>query len=210
MPAEASWPEGLLVATHNPGKLAEWRQLLGPVEGAADLGLPEVEETAPDFLGNALHKAREACRRAGRPALAEDAGLVVPALGGLPGVRTRRFVEEHGGWAPAMEALLARLASLGRPDAHRVAYLCALAVVHPDGRVWAAEAPAPGELVAARGNGPGVCPWFQPQESPRTWAELGPAWRRHHDHRARALEALLGSPTGPGRETLSSSGARTR
>ncbi len=194
MPGETPWPEGLLVATHNPGKLDEWQGLLGPVQGAAELGLPDVEETAPDFVGNALRKAREACRHTGRPALAEDAGLVVHALGGLPGVRTRRFVEENGGWSKAMPALLARLDGMDTPDARSTSYVCAIAVVHPDGRVWAAEAPAPGYLVPARGKGPGVCPWFQPEGEDRTWAELGAPWRKAHDHRARALETLLGAP----------------
>ena len=198
--AGTPWPEGLLVATHNPGKLAEWEDLLGPVEGAEALGLPDVEETSPDFVGNALQKARDACRRTGRPALAEDAGLVVHALGGQPGVRTRRFMDEHGGWAPGMARLIAHLDGLppgDEGDVRAAAYVCAIAVVHPDGRVWAAEAPAPGRLVAPRGRGPGVCPWFLPQGETKTWAELGMLWRRTNDHRARALDALLGGLDAP-------------
>ncbi len=191
----------MLVATHNPGKLAEWRALLGPVDGAAALGLPQVEETAPGFVGNALRKARDACRRTGRPALAEDAGLMVPALNGRPGVQTRRFMDELGGWSTGMSQLLGLLddatPGAGESDPRRAYYVCALAVVHPNGRVWAAEAPAPGRLVPARGQGPGVCPWFLPDGEEQTWAELGPGWRRRHDHRARALDALLGGLDAP-------------
>lgn len=180
------WPAQLVVATHNPGKAAEWRALLGPVDTAADLGLPEPDETGATFAANAALKARAAMQATGRPCLAEDAGLVVPALDGRPGVRTRRAAHTAGGWSALADALLDALGT----DRTPAFYVCALALVGPDGEAWSAEARAPGYLVRPRGEGPGLAPAFQPFGSTTTWAELGPDWRRAHDHRARALVAL--------------------
>ena len=181
-----SWPDGLVVATHNPGKLAEWRALLGPVDDAASLGLDEPDEPHERFTDNARHKATRAAQACGRPCLAEDAGLVVPALGGRPGVRTKREALAAGGGAALAEALVGEL-GLAEAEAR---YVCALALVWPDGRVVTAEAASQGTLVRPRGEGPGLCPSFVPAGSESTWAELGADWRRDHDHRALALASL--------------------
>jgi XTP/dITP diphosphohydrolase len=175
------FPPGLVLATHNPGKLAEWRALLGPLDGAADLGVLEPDETGATFLENALLKARAACQATGRPCLAEDAGLVLSD--GEPGVRTARFMKEAGGWREGMSVLLTR------PD-RAASYVCALAVVFPDGTVVTTQAHAKGRIAPPAGVGPGVSAWFYPQGFDTSWAELVPDWRCKYDHRALAIAGL--------------------
>jgi len=150
------------------------------------VGLDEPDEPHGRFADNALHKATRATQACGRPCLAEDAGLVVPALGGRPGVHTKREALAAGGWEALSHALLDEL-EVAEVEAR---YLCALALVWPDGRVVMAEAAAQGTLVRPRGEGPGLCPSFVPAGSESTWAELGAGWRRDHDHRALALASL--------------------
>ena len=184
------WPEVLVVGSHNPGKIREWRSLLhGRVETLLDapsLDLPEPLEPSPSFFDNALGKALAYAESSGHPTLAEDAGLCVHALADEPGVTTKRHATLHGGWDEAARHLLRQV---GR-DASPATYVCAVAVAWPDGRWVCVGGEARGHLVAPRGEGPGHTPSFRPQGEERTWAELGEAWRAAHDHRAEAFAFL--------------------
>lgn len=127
-----SWlPQQLLVATHNPGKLAEWHSLLLPlgvtILTPAETGTPEPEETEDTYRGNALLKARAAAEHSGLGALADDTGFEVDALGGLPGVRSARWASAHGGHPNALGELWRRAAG---PSSARM--VCAVALVIDD------------------------------------------------------------------------------
>lgn len=192
-------PRRIVLASRNRGKLAELRELL-------DLG-PGVEwllvsEVAPDlrvvedgatFEDNALRKARAVAEATGLPALADDSGLQVDALGGAPGVRSARFAGEDATDERNNEALLRRLA--GVPPAERTArFVCVLAFVDP----MRSEAPllASGRcegriLEAPRGTlGFGYDPLFVPLGEERSFAQLGPDGKRRLGHRARAAETM--------------------
>ncbi|NAZ37763.1 RdgB/HAM1 family non-canonical purine NTP pyrophosphatase [Rubellimicrobium sp. CFH 75288] len=188
----------LLVATHNAGKLEEMRQILGPrglsVEGAAAHGLPEPAETEETFLGNARLKALAAARATGLPALADDSGIAVEALGGAPGVRTADWAEGPGGrdFLRAMtrthEALLAARA----PEPWRARFVCVLVLAWPDGSEAAFEGICEGRVVwPPRGRmGHGYDPVFVPEGETRTFAEMDPAEKNALSHRGRALRAF--------------------
>lgn len=192
-------PERLVVATHNPGKLGEIEALVAPlgiacVEAGA-LGLPVPEETETSFAGNALVKARAAAQGAGLPALADDSGLCVDALGGEPGVRTADWAETGEGrdWDMAMRKVEERLAALG-PDAPRDArFVCALALAWPDGREAVFEGEVRGRLVwPPRGErGFGYDPMFVPEGQDATFGEMDPGLKHRISHRADAFAKLL-------------------
>ncbi len=192
-------PERLVVATHNPGKLGEIEALVAPLGiacvGAGALGLPVPEETETSFAGNALVKARAAARAAGLPALADDSGLCVDALGGEPGVRTADWAETGEGrdWDMAMRKVEERLAALG-PDAPRDArFVCALALAWPDGREAVFEGEVRGRLVwPPRGErGFGYDPMFVPDGQDATFGEMDPGLKHRISHRADAFAKLL-------------------
>lgn len=192
-------PERLVVATHNPGKLGEIEALVAPLGiacvGAGALGLPVPEETETSFAGNALVKARAAAQGAGLPALADDSGLCVDALGGEPGVRTADWAETGEGrdWDMAMRKVEERLAALG-PDAPRDArFVCALALAWPDGREAVFEGEVRGRLVwPPRGErGFGYDPMFVPEGQDATFGEMDPGLKHRISHRADAFAKLL-------------------
>ncbi len=201
MPRGVSRP--LVFATRNPGKLVELRQLLpdidvlGVEEAAARLGraLPEVDEDADTFTGNAIKKAREISRATGFPALADDSGLEVDALGGTPGVWSARYAG-HGSSDAANNAKL--LAALqGVPLARRTArFRAVLALADVDGplqdRVITAEGVCGGVVLdAPRGTGGfGYDPLFLVPELGQTFAELGIGAKGELSHRARAMQAI--------------------
>jgi XTP/dITP diphosphohydrolase len=190
----------LLVASGNTKKLAELVALLEPLGVRllvpADVGgLPEVDEDAPDFRGNAAKKATSGARAAGRWCLADDSGLVVPSIGGEPGVRSARYAGRHGDDAANNRALLARLA--GTTD-RRAAFVCVLALAAPSGRVVATfEGRVEGRILTEpRGaHGFGYDPLFAvgnlgaPKDE-RSFAEYSPAEKAQVSHRGRALAAF--------------------
>lgn len=194
----------LVIATHNAGKLREIQALLAPygIEclSAGALGLPEPAETGTTFVENALIKARAAAEAAGLPALADDSGLCVDALGGAPGVYTADWAEAdvfEGGpgrdWYMAMGKVEGKLAELG-PDARRTCHFaCVLAIVWPDGRIAVYEGRAQGTLTwPPRGTmGFGYDPVFVPLGDNRTFAELDPAQKHAISHRADAFAKLV-------------------
>jgi XTP/dITP diphosphohydrolase len=187
----------LLVATRNPGKLVELRRMLadGPVEvvGLADVPeFPEAPETGATFAENALAKARDAATETGLPSVADDSGLAVDALGGMPGVLSARWSGRHGDDVANLELVLGQLADV--PDERRgAAFVCAAALVVPDGPETVVHGEWTGRLVRApRGTGGfGYDPIFVPDGEERTSAELSPTEKDAASHRGRAMRALL-------------------
>jgi XTP/dITP diphosphohydrolase len=189
----------LLLATRNPGKLAELQRLLeSAVPGVAVVGLrdvpeyPEAPETGATFAENALLKAREAVRYTGLTAVADDSGLTVDALNGMPGVLSARWSGRHGDDAANTALLLGQLADV--PDERRgAAFVCAAAVVTPDGAERVLERSWRGQVVREpRGtNGFGYDPVFLPDGLERTAAELTAAEKDARSHRGQAFAALV-------------------
>jgi XTP/dITP diphosphohydrolase len=187
----------VLLATRNPGKLAELRRMLadGPVEvlGLADVAeFPEAPETGATFAENALAKARDAAAATGLPSVADDSGLAVEALNGMPGVLSARWCGRHGDDVANLELLLGQLADV--PDERRrAAFVCAAALVVPGGPETVVHGEWPGRIVRApRGTGGfGYDPIFVPDGEERTSAELTPEEKDAASHRGRAMRALL-------------------
>jgi XTP/dITP diphosphohydrolase len=189
----------LLLATRNPGKLAELQRLLeSAVPGVAVVGLrdvpdyPEAPETGATFAENALLKAREAVRYTGLPAVADDSGLTVDALNGMPGVLSARWSGRHGDDPANTALLLGQLADV--PDERRgAAFVCAAAVVTPEGAERVLERSWRGQVVReGRGsNGFGYDPVFLPDGLERTAAELTAAEKDARSHRGQAFAALV-------------------
>lgn len=189
----------LVIATHNEGKRAEIAALLAPLGlptvSAGQLGLPVPDETEDSFAGNAVLKARAAAAAAGLPALADDSGLCVAALGGAPGVHTADWAETPSGrdWMLAMGKVEDRLRALGPGASRAAAFHCALALVAPDGGEAVFEGTCPGSLVwPPRGDrGFGYDPMFVPQGHQETFGEMDPATKHRISHRADAFAKLL-------------------
>ncbi len=190
----------LLLATGNAKKLDELRRIL-VAWGAGDLqvlGLadvpqfPQAPETEPTFEGNALAKARDAAAATGLPAVADDSGLAVDALGGMPGVLSARWSGRHGDDVANLRLVLDQLTDV--PEARRgAAFVCAAALVLPGGREQVVLGEWRGTLVREpRGvNGFGYDPIFVPEGEQRTAAELDASEKDAVSHRGRALRALL-------------------
>ncbi|MBX9699461.1 MAG: non-canonical purine NTP pyrophosphatase, partial [Acetobacteraceae bacterium] len=182
--------------THNPGKVREIEALLAPhgiaVTSAAALGLPEPAETEDTFLGNARLKALSAAQAAGMPALADDSGFSVAALGGDPGVRTADWATRSDGsrdYMMGMEEVARRAAAL--PD--RAAWFTSVLVLAwPDGHAEACEGRVGGAWVwPPRGtNGFGYDPMFVPEGGALTFGEMAPEEKERVNHRARAFALL--------------------
>lgn len=189
--------ENLLIATHNAGKLEEMRQLLAPrglrVVSAAEKGLAVPEETEDSFVGNARIKAHAAAAATGLPALADDSGLCVDALGGLPGVWTADWAEGPGG-RDFLRAMARTREALGdAPQPWGAEFRCTLVLAFPDGSDEVYEGVVRGHLVwPIRGAlGHGYDPMFVPEGEDRTFAEMSSAEKNALSHRARALAALV-------------------
>ncbi|UWQ21997.1 RdgB/HAM1 family non-canonical purine NTP pyrophosphatase [Jannaschia sp. W003] len=188
----------LLVATHNAGKLEEFAALLVPlgvtVRGAGAMGLPEPEETEETFLGNARIKARAAMEATGLPALADDSGIEVDALGGAPGVRTADWAETGEGrdFGQAMARTHRELEAIGAPHPRTARFRCTLVVLWPDGEEAVFEGALEGHVTwPLRGlSGHGYDPIFVPAGHERTLGELSFEEKNALSHRARALAKL--------------------
>ncbi|MDX8401257.1 MAG: RdgB/HAM1 family non-canonical purine NTP pyrophosphatase [Mariprofundaceae bacterium] len=186
----------IVVASNNLKKRAEIEAILGPLGvrlvPAADTRMVEVEEDAPDFAGNARKKA-EAFAAANRlPALADDSGLCVDALGGAPGVRSARFAGEHATDAENNALLLQRLQGAGN---RRARFVCALHLAFWDTRPpLTAEGRVEGEILNAPqgAGGFGYDPLFFCPEIGKSFAEADPAEKARVSHRGRALRMLAG------------------
>lgn len=189
----------LLVATHNAGKLEEFREILRPlgitVTSAKEHDLPEPEETGTTFVENARLKAHAAASATGLPALADDSGLEVAALNGAPGVYTADWAETPSGrdFIMAMEKTHAKLIEAGAPQPWHARFCCTLVLAWPDGHDEVVEGYANGQLVWPRRGqeGHGYDPMFQPENETRTFAEMTHAEKNALSHRGAAISALL-------------------
>ena len=196
MPARRLTPGRLVLASHNAGKLREVAALVAPygmvVVAAGELGLAAPAETADSFLGNARIKALAAATASGLPALADDSGFSVAALGGDPGVRTADWAEHPDGSRDYAVAM-ARVAALAAPFADRAAcFTCALVLAWPDGHTEGFEGQVHGTWVhPPRGTrGFGYDPMFLPDGHAETFGEMDPALKHRISHRARAFALL--------------------
>jgi XTP/dITP diphosphohydrolase len=190
-------PGRLVIASHNKGKIVEIAALLGPygVEpiSAADCGVPEPEETGTSFAANAELKARFSADLTGLPALADDSGLCVDALGGDPGIFSARWAGESKDFGAAMGLVEKAIAAKG-PDAGRDAhFVCALSLCWPDGEIVTVEGRVDGHLVwPPRGTrGFGYDPMFQPWHHALTFGEMDPEAKHAISHRAEAFRKLV-------------------
>jgi XTP/dITP diphosphohydrolase len=185
----------LVVASHNPGKVREIGALLAPLGleavSAGELGLPEPEETEATFVGNAALKARAAAEGSGLPALADDSGLEVFALGGAPGVYSARWAGPNKDFGAAMERVWRELNEKGATD-FSARFVCVLALAR-DGRVETFEGEARGRIVwPPRGeHGFGYDPIFVPDGQTHTFGEMRHEEKLPLTHRARAFEKFL-------------------
>jgi XTP/dITP diphosphohydrolase len=200
----------LVIATHNPGKLEEMRELLSPhgiaAQSAGELGIGEPEETGTTFRANARIKAQAAAKATGLPAFADDSGLVVEALGGAPGIHSARWAGPEKNFRHAMERVEQELAARAAHD-RRAHFISALCVAWPDGHVEEFEGRVDGTLVwPPRGEkGFGYDPMFRPDGHALTFGEMDaiekhglPPRGKGLSHRARAFvklaEACLDHP----------------
>ncbi len=186
----------IVVASHNAGKVREINELLHPfgleAVSAADLNLPEPEETEDSFIGNALLKARAAARASGLPALSDDSGLAVDALDGAPGIHSARYAGPDRDFDYAMARLNRDMTASGRPE-RTARFICALALVWPDGEEVAFEGKVEGEITfPPRGaHGFGYDPVFQPLGHAISFGEMDPAEKHGMSHRADAFRQLI-------------------
>ena len=187
--------EVLVVASHNPGKLREIVELLAPfdltIKGAAELGLPEPEETGATFAENAVLKAHAAAGACGFAALSDDSGLAVTALDGAPGIYSARWAGPEKDFAKAMAQVEKELKEKGATD-FSAKFVCALALSRPgtDAEIFQGE--VTGNLVfPPRGSrGFGYDPIFVADGMQETFGEIDPAKKHAMSHRARAFAKL--------------------
>lgn len=189
----------LVLATHNRGKLEEIEDLLQPfgvsVVSAGDLGLPEPAETENSFVGNARIKAHAASSATGLPALADDSGITIDALGGDPGVRTADWAETAGGrdFGMAMRLTWDKLEAARASYPRRAQFRCTLVLAWPDGHDEVFEGVMPGQIVwPMRGDqGHGYDPIFQPDGHLVTFGEMDRWEKNRISHRADAFRKLI-------------------
>jgi XTP/dITP diphosphohydrolase len=203
MPRQLTGP--VVIATHNPGKLNELRELLEPfgveTQSAGELGLAEPQETGRTFAENARIKAVAAAKEIGRPAFADDSGLVVDALGGEPGIHSARWAGESKDFRSAMNRIQTLLIERGAktPEQRRAHFIAALCLAWPDGHVEEFEGRVDGVVTwPPRGDkGFGYDPLFRPDGFERTFGEMSaeekhglPPKGKGLSHRARAFVKL--------------------
>jgi XTP/dITP diphosphohydrolase len=192
----------LVVASHNPGKVKEIRELIAPfgIEtlGAADLGLPEPEETGTSFAENAALKADAATHGSGLPALSDDSGLCVAALDGAPGIYSARWAGPAKDFRVAMRRVEQELHEKGSRDL-RAYFVCALAFAIPGEETQIFEGRVFGALVfPPRGDrGFGYDPIFVPEGHRLTFGEMDPAAKQAMSHRARAFAKFVAAAVAP-------------
>ena len=191
--------EKVLVATHNKGKLEEFREILSPfgvsVVSAGELGLSEPDETEETFEGNARIKAKAACKASGLVTIADDSGLCVNALDGEPGVYTANWAGPNRDWMMAMRTVEEKLQAAGATtqDKRGAQFMCTLCVLWPDGEERFYVGRVPGHLSwPPRGAfGHGYDPVFVPQGEAISFGEMSHEKKNSLSHRARAVALMV-------------------
>jgi len=187
----------LVLATRNRGKIAEMQRLLDSfslsiaVRSSSEFEVDDVEETGDTFEENALIKATTIARATGLPAIADDSGLCIDALGGAPGIYSARWAGTHGDDLANIRKVLEQLSNV--PSSKRSArFICVIALALPDGRSEVVRGELPGEIrrESAGSNGFGYDPIFQPTGFLQTLAEMTPEAKDEISHRARALREI--------------------
>uniref|UniRef100_UPI00254757A7 RdgB/HAM1 family non-canonical purine NTP pyrophosphatase n=1 Tax=Dongia deserti TaxID=2268030 RepID=UPI00254757A7 len=199
----------LVIASHNKGKLKEMVELMAPlgieVVLASDLALAEPEETEDSYIGNAKLKAVAAAKASGLPALADDSGLSVEALGGAPGIYSARWADKNGDGARDFNIGMDRVLRELSPHTNRRArFVSALALCWPDGHCELFEAWVEGEIINGKrgARGFGYDPIFQPLGYDITFGEMDPDHKREISHRAESFRQLMAACfTGDDRRT---------
>jgi XTP/dITP diphosphohydrolase len=192
----------IVLASHNKGKLREISALLAPfgveVVSAGDLGFDEPEETESTFAGNARIKAHYAAQKSGLPALSDDSGIMVDALGGAPGVYTADWAETPNGrdFPMAMKKVWDLLEVKNAAEPRTARFCCTLCLAWPDGHDEVFEGKVEGSLTwPMRGNkGFGFDPMFVPLDYDITFAEMDPAKKQAMSHRANAFAQFVAGP----------------
>lgn len=189
----------VVLATRNAGKLAELERIIAEaglgvrLRGVGEFdGVPEVAETGTSFAENARLKAHAVAAATGLPAVADDSGLCVDALNGMPGILSARWAGRHGDDEANLDLVLAQIADV--PDSRRGAHFaCAAALVRPEGAAEVVEGRVVGSLLRERRgeNGFGYDPIFVPVGHDRTTAQMTAAEKDSISHRGQALRALL-------------------
>lgn len=188
----------IVIASHNAGKVREIAALLGPhgIEpvSAGALDLPEPEETGTTFIANAELKAVQAADLSGLPALSDDSGLCVEALGGDPGIFSARWAGPDRDFGLAMQRVWQEILLKGPDAGHDAHFICALTVAWPDGHTESFEGRVDGRIVwPPRGeHGFGYDPIFQPLGHEETFGEMDPEAKHAMSHRADAFRQLMG------------------
>lgn len=189
----------IIIASHNQGKIREISALFSPLNietvSAADLGLDDVEETGSSFIENAELKAIFAAKSSDLPALSDDSGLAVDALGGAPGIYSARWCEDETGqrdWLLGMARVREAIEKSGLPM-KSARFVCALTLAFPDGRVQSFEGKVEGEIVwPPRGDkGFGYDPIFKPHGYDISFGQMPPDEKHAISHRADAFAQLL-------------------
>lgn len=185
----------LIFASHNPGKIAEIKELLAPygieVLSAADAGLPDVEETGKTFEENAYIKARAAAQAKHIPCIADDSGLCVDAIGGKPGVYTARYAPNRN-FDLGMDKLLKELNDTN-PQNRAAHFSCVIVIAYPDGAYKAFEGRIDGNIATQKTGeaGFGYDPIFIPTGYTRSFAEFSSEEKNKISHRGRALQKFI-------------------
>lgn len=185
----------LIFASHNPGKIAEIKELLAPygieVLSAADAGLPDVEETGRTFEENAYIKARAAAQARHIPCIADDSGLCVDAIGGKPGVYTARYAPNRD-FDIGMDKLLKELNDTN-PQNRAAHFSCVIVIAYPDGAYKAFEGRIDGNIATQKTGkaGFGYDPIFIPTGYTRSFAEFSSEEKNKISHRGRALQKFI-------------------
>jgi XTP/dITP diphosphohydrolase len=196
MVGELKRGDRIVIATHNAGKARELAELFTIVGvetvSAAELGIDEPEETGKSFAENATLKAEAAAKSSGLPAVADDSGLEVSALGGAPGIHSARWGGPHKDFALAMERVNRELEASGSND-RTAKFVCVLAYARPNAETIATRGAIVGTLTwPPRGTrGFGYDPIFVPQGYDQTFGDMEPSLKDSISHRARAFEKLM-------------------
>lgn len=193
--------ETLVLASHNQGKIKEFRHALataiGTLLSASDLNLPEPEETGTTFEENARLKATLAAEATGKIVLADDSGLIVSALGDRPGIYSARWAGPNKDFSLAIDKINQELAALeqetGQPVSRDAYFTVCLCLAYPDGTTYTVEARTTGTLhpSPAGTEGMGYDPWFQPDGYDCRFAEMSLAQKQAISHRGKAIQKLL-------------------